>query len=238
MYRHRWALMGCNNCSDIVHHHCRNLQNRNSRGMGRGRGIVYKALQVWKHIRTYLKMRQLWSKLWQTRDPNAGHWVKVSSHHSVCGSMLCCLYSIIASLYLSGLSLYLGLAVRAMWKRSSVSMMWYVPASRSFTQSFFINEAIAQHMETMALRHILKHLCSCCLITPFKTLTACVGVQLESLLVTQFYNSIVSDGNWTKAEHVLQLSADRRPIRNIHVWSTHTSCMQASLWHRCRCRCA
>src|SRR6267154_1313575 len=91
-------------------------------------------------------------------------------------------------------------------------MIWYVSASRSFTQSFFINKAIAQHMETMALQHILKHLCSCCLITPFKTLTAYVGVQLESPLVTQFYDSIVSDGNWTKAEHMLQLSTDQRPI--------------------------
>src|SRR6267154_2901580 len=91
-------------------------------------------------------------------------------------------------------------------------MMWYVPASHSFIQSFFINEAIVQHMETMALRHILKHLCSRCLITPFKTLTVCVGVQLESPLVTQFYNSIASDGNWTKAKHVLQLSTDQRPI--------------------------
>src|SRR6267154_310175 len=87
-------------------------------------------------------------------------------------------------------------------------MMRYVQASRSFSGSFFINEATTQHMETMALRHILKHLRSRCLMTPFKALTACAGVQLESPLVTRFYDSVVSDGNWAEAERVLQLSAD------------------------------
>jgi hypothetical protein len=71
-----------------------------------------------------------------------------------------------------------------------------------------INEATPQHMETMALRHILKHLRSRRLMAPFKALTACADVQLEHPLVTRFYDSVVSDGNWAEAERVLQLAAD------------------------------
>jgi hypothetical protein len=86
--------------------------------------------------------------------------------------------------------------------------MRYVQASRSFGGGFLINEATAQHMETMALRHILKHLRSRRLMAPFKALTACAGVQLEGPLVTRFYDSVVSDGNWAEAERVLQLAAE------------------------------
>ncbi len=63
-------------------------------------------------------------------------------------------------------------------------------------------------METMAVRHILKYLRSRRLMAPFKALTACTDVQLEHPLVTRFYDSVVSDGNWAEAERVLQLAAD------------------------------
>jgi hypothetical protein len=63
-------------------------------------------------------------------------------------------------------------------------------------------------MEAMALRHILKHLRSRRLMTPFKALTACADVQLEHPLITRLYDSIVSEGTWAEAERVLQLSAD------------------------------
>jgi muskelin len=65
-----------------------------------------------------------------------------------------------------------------------------------------------QHKKAMALRHILKHLRSQSLMAAFKALSASADVQLEHPLVTQLYDSIVSDGNWAEAEHVLQLSAD------------------------------
>lgn len=63
-------------------------------------------------------------------------------------------------------------------------------------------------MEVTALRHILKHLRSHRLMTPFKALTKSVDVQLEHPLVTRLYDNIVSDGNWAEAECVLQLAAD------------------------------
>jgi hypothetical protein len=63
-------------------------------------------------------------------------------------------------------------------------------------------------METMALRHVLKHLRSRRLMAPFKALSACADVQLEHPLVTRLYDSVVSDGNWAEAERVLQLAAD------------------------------
>ena len=43
-------------------------------------------------------------------------------------------------------------------------------------------------------------------MAPFKVLTMCMDVQLEHLLVMWFYNSIVSDGNWAEAKHMLQLT--------------------------------
>ena len=73
---------------------------------------------------------------------------------------------------------------------------------------FLIDEATTQHLETMALRHILKHLRSRRLMAPLKALTACTDVQLECPLVTRFYDSVVSDGNWAEAERVLQLAAE------------------------------
>jgi len=45
-------------------------------------------------------------------------------------------------------------------------------------------------------------------MAPFKALTASADVQLEPPLVTRFYDSVVSDGNWAEAERVLQLAAD------------------------------
>ena len=85
-------------------------------------------------------------------------------------------------------------------------MMRY--AQVSFFVDTLFSEATPQHMETMALRHILKHLRSRRLMAPFKALTACADVQLEHPLVTRFYDSVVSDGNWAEAERVLQLAAD------------------------------
>ena len=82
------------------------------------------------------------------------------------------------------------------------------PSQLFFWWKFLINEATAQHMETMALRHIVKHLRSRRLMAPFKALTACADVQLEHPLVTRFYDSVVSDGNWAEAERVLHLAAD------------------------------
>jgi hypothetical protein len=70
-----------------------------------------------------------------------------------------------------------------------------------------INEAW-QHMEAMALRHILKHLRSRRMMAPFKVLTTSADVQLEHPLVTRLHDSIVSEGNWPEAERVLQLAAD------------------------------
>jgi hypothetical protein len=63
-------------------------------------------------------------------------------------------------------------------------------------------------MNTTALRHILKHLRSHRLMAPFEALSASADVQLEHPLVTQLYDSVVSDSNWPEAERVLQLSAD------------------------------
>jgi|SRR5579863_5284812 len=71
----------------------------------------------------------------------------------------------------------------------------------------FINEA-PQHMEAMALRHILKHLRSRRLMPAFKALTTSADVQLEHPLVTRLYDSIVSEGNWAEVERVLQLAAN------------------------------
>lgn len=85
--------------------------------------------------------------------------------------------------------------------------MRYAPVGCFFVE-VLLNEATAQHMETIALRHVLKHLRSRRLMAPFKALSACADVQLEHPLVTRLYDSIVSDGNWAEAERVLQLAAD------------------------------
>jgi hypothetical protein len=71
-----------------------------------------------------------------------------------------------------------------------------------------LTNEIPQHTEAATLRHILKHLRSRRLMSPFKVLTANADVQLEHPLVTRLYDSIVSDGDWAEAERVLQLAAD------------------------------
>ncbi|KAI0305616.1 Muskelin N-terminus-domain-containing protein [Multifurca ochricompacta] len=88
--------------------------------------------------------------------------------------------------------------------------IWFVSID-GFNGDGYVEEIKRQHeehMETTALRHILKHLRSRRLMVPFKALTASAGVQLEHPLVARLYDSIVSDGNWTEAERVLRLAAD------------------------------
>ncbi|KAI0063548.1 hypothetical protein BV25DRAFT_1990545 [Artomyces pyxidatus] len=64
-----------------------------------------------------------------------------------------------------------------------------------------------EYLEREALRHILKHLRTRRFLSPFKSLMACTGVQVEHPLVTRLYEALVSDGNWSEAENVIQLAA-------------------------------
>ncbi|KAI0268725.1 Muskelin N-terminus-domain-containing protein [Gloeopeniophorella convolvens] len=88
--------------------------------------------------------------------------------------------------------------------------VWFVSIS-GCADAAYVQEVKQQHeahMETTALRHILKHLRSRRLMAPFKALTAGAGVQLEHPLVTRLYESLVADGDWAEAERVLQHAAD------------------------------
>ncbi|TFY80985.1 hypothetical protein EWM64_g3025 [Hericium alpestre] len=64
-----------------------------------------------------------------------------------------------------------------------------------------------QHRENAALRHILKHLRQRRFLGPFKAIMSCAGVELEHPLVTELYDNIVSNGNWSAAEQAIDNAA-------------------------------
>ncbi|KAF8893559.1 Muskelin N-terminus-domain-containing protein [Infundibulicybe gibba] len=57
--------------------------------------------------------------------------------------------------------------------------------------------------ETAALRHILKHLRQRRLLTPYHSILARSGLQIEHPLISELYESIVLQGAWAKAETLL-----------------------------------
>ncbi|KAJ3773011.1 Muskelin N-terminus-domain-containing protein [Lentinula raphanica] len=61
-----------------------------------------------------------------------------------------------------------------------------------------------QFRETRVMQHILKHLRQRRLLTPYNSILAQTGIQLEHPLVTKLYESIVLAGDWDKAENILQ----------------------------------
>ncbi|KAA1472915.1 hypothetical protein DENSPDRAFT_839309 [Dentipellis sp. KUC8613] len=64
-----------------------------------------------------------------------------------------------------------------------------------------------EYKEKTALRQILKHLRQRRFLAPYKSILASTGVQVEHPLVTQLYESIVSNGSWSEAEDVLRTAA-------------------------------
>jgi hypothetical protein len=66
-------------------------------------------------------------------------------------------------------------------------------------------------------------------MTPFRAFIACADVQLEHPLVTRFYDSVVSDGNWAEGECMLQLATDTG------LFDTYTREAPAQATWRCLC---
>lgn len=59
----------------------------------------------------------------------------------------------------------------------------------------------------MVLRHILKHLRQRRLLSPYNTILARTGFQVEHPLITEFHRSVVIEGDWKNAELVLEKMA-------------------------------
>ena len=54
------------------------------------------------------------------------------------------------------------------------------------------------------MRYVLKHLRQRRLLSPFQDILSRSGIQLEHPLITQLHESIVLQGDWTRAEQLLQ----------------------------------
>ncbi|KAJ7130841.1 Muskelin N-terminus-domain-containing protein [Mycena crocata] len=61
-----------------------------------------------------------------------------------------------------------------------------------------------QYRETTAMRYVLKHLRQRRFLTPYNSILARSGLQVEDPLVTELYESIVLHGTWSKAEQTIQ----------------------------------
>jgi muskelin len=60
-----------------------------------------------------------------------------------------------------------------------------------------------QYRETAVLRHLLKHLRQRRLLTPYQSILARSGLQLEHPLVTELHSSMVLQGNWSHTEQLV-----------------------------------
>ncbi|KAJ7723519.1 Muskelin N-terminus-domain-containing protein [Mycena metata] len=61
-----------------------------------------------------------------------------------------------------------------------------------------------QYRETTTMRYVLKHLRQRRFLTPYNSILARCGLQVEDPLVTELHESVVLQGNWAKAEQNIQ----------------------------------
>ena len=84
-----------------------------------------------------------------------------------------------------------------------------------------------QYRETSVMRYVLKHLRQRRLLTPFQTILSRAGIQLEHPLITQLYDSIVLQGDWSRAEQLLER------ISSAGLYDSYLqSCQAFATWNR------
>ncbi|KAI0319167.1 Muskelin N-terminus-domain-containing protein [Amylostereum chailletii] len=87
--------------------------------------------------------------------------------------------------------------------------IWHVTLSGIADEGFVkdISVKYEEHRETAALRHILKHLRTRRLLVAYKAILTSTNLQVEHPLITRLHGSLVSDGNWSETEKVVELAA-------------------------------
>lgn len=91
----------------------------------------------------------------------------------------------------------------------------------------FVVNPIFKFRETAVLRYVLKHLRQRRLLTPYQTILSRANIQLEHPLVTQLHESLVLQGNWSKAENLLD------SISSANLFDSYlNSCQPHSVWTR------
>ncbi|KAJ7451722.1 Muskelin N-terminus-domain-containing protein [Mycena galericulata] len=84
--------------------------------------------------------------------------------------------------------------------------IWHV-SLKGIRDEVFVEEVrmkYDQYRETTAMRYVLKHLRQRRFLTPYNSILARCGLQVEDPLVTELHESIVLQGNWSKAEQGIQ----------------------------------
>ncbi|KAH6897548.1 Mei4-dependent protein 6 [Coprinopsis sp. MPI-PUGE-AT-0042] len=87
--------------------------------------------------------------------------------------------------------------------------------------------ALHGQREKLVMRHIMKHLRQCRLLSPVKAIAERSGLHLEHPLVTQIHESIVLEGDWKAAEQALESLADV----GLFTGYLH-SCQPEAFWQR------
>ncbi|KAJ7646961.1 Muskelin N-terminus-domain-containing protein [Roridomyces roridus] len=84
--------------------------------------------------------------------------------------------------------------------------IWFV-SLQGIKDPVFVEEIRMKHeqyRETTAMRYVLKHLRQHRFLTPYNTILARCGLQVEDPLVSELFESTVSKGDWAKAESSIQ----------------------------------
>ncbi|KAJ7187899.1 Muskelin N-terminus-domain-containing protein [Mycena filopes] len=80
--------------------------------------------------------------------------------------------------------------------------IWHI-ALKGIKDEVFVEQVrmkYDQYRETTAMRYVLKHLRQRRFLTPYNSILARCGLQVEDPLVTELHESVVLQGNWKKAE--------------------------------------
>ncbi|KAJ7072021.1 hypothetical protein C8F01DRAFT_1205709 [Mycena amicta] len=83
--------------------------------------------------------------------------------------------------------------------------IWHI-ALKGIKDDVFVEQVrlkYEQSRETTAMRYVLKHLRQHRFLTPYNSILSRCGLQVEHPLVTELHESVVLQGDWTKAEEVL-----------------------------------
>ncbi|KAJ7680656.1 Muskelin N-terminus-domain-containing protein [Mycena polygramma] len=101
---------------------------------------------------------------------------------------------------------YIKIVPISSYQNSFHISIWHI-AIKGIKDEVFVEQVrmkYDQYRETTAMRYVLKHLRQRRFLGPYNAILARCGLQVEDPLVTELHENVVLQGNWAKAEQIIQ----------------------------------
>ncbi|KAI0949078.1 hypothetical protein AcW1_008781 [Taiwanofungus camphoratus] len=106
-------------------------------------------------------------------------------------------------------TLYVKIVPLSAHGQSFHTSIWHVSLT-GIADQVYVEQVRMRHdeyREVVILKHVLKHLRQRRFLTPYNEILARTGLRLEHSLVTELYDSLVLQGNWSDAEQTVRTAA-------------------------------